>query len=221
MLSIAIASCLNSEERKEYLDRCIKNISELFKNKNIEILIGFDKYGKEIDGAKCYTHNNGMGHSWNWAIEEAKNDFILQIEDDWIVEIAQGNMENMPTEESFFNHLNNRIDILREFGGIYRFTSVDNEHWSSGKTIRKKNDYEYIELNRPKKFNENTWDMYYYSNQPHLKTKSFIKNVGKYIENSPPHIVEIDMCKKYYNSGQRVFMSNFFTLVHIGVKSAR
>jgi len=162
-----------------------------------------------------------MGHSWNWCIENATNDIILQTEDDWVIEIGGRNMERVPDKNSFFYHLNNRIKVIEEYGGMFKFTNIDDKFWTSGKTVRSLNGYNFKELNKPKTFMLNTWDMFIYSNQPHLKKKDFHKKVGFYLENVSVPEVEIDMCKKVYNSNERVFLNSFFTLVHIGFASSR
>jgi hypothetical protein len=220
MISIAICSCLNHKEREEYLKRVIDNLHEIFDN-DVEILIGFDKYGKEIDGAKCYIHEKGMGHSWNWSIKNASFENILQIEDDWVIEIGGRNEDNLPDKEQFFYYLNNRISVLDKLGGIFRFTYTDDKFWSPGKTKHILDEFEFIEANRPGRFIVGTWDIYLYTNQPHMKKKSLHDKVGYYLENAPPHEVEIDMCRKFFISKERSFMNPFFTFVHIGEKQSR
>lgn len=219
-VSIVICSCLNKPARVEYLDKCVENINQVF-GPDMDILIAFDKYGKEIDGARCYTHDHGMGHGWNWGIKNAKNDLILQIEDDWIVEIGGNNEKEIPTLERFYYHLGNRIKVVNQFGGIFKFTFINDEYYPSGKTPQEYEGYNFLEYNRPQSYVNNTWDMYYYANQPHLKKKKLHDKVGYYLEDAPPEKVEIDMCKKYYDSGERVFACPFFTFIHIGFQSAR
>ena len=221
MISICIASCLNYPERNKYLEKVIKSCKTCFSSYELEFLIGFDKYGTEIDGTKCYTHNKGLGHSWNWCIQNASYDLILQIEDDWKVEIGNGNIGNIDSKEDFMNHVNNRIDIINEYGGIYKFTNIDDKFWSNGKTEREFNGYKFKELNKPDKYKPNTWDMYLYSNQPHLKNKNLHDKVGYFKENVCPAKVEIDMCEQFFKSNERVFLSPFFTFVHIGVVQSR
>ena len=218
MISIAIASCLNKPERKEYLLRQIDKINEVFDGKNVEILIGFDKFGCEIDGAKCYTHEKGMGHSWNWCIKNSSFDYILQTEDDWVIEL---NQERLGSKEIFLEYLQNRMKVLDKFGGIFRFTNTDDQFWSSGKTKLVLDEFEFKEANRPDSYRTNTWDMFLYTNQPHLKKKSLHEKVGYYKENVLVPEVEIDMCEKYFNSGEKSFMNSFFTMIHIGVEQAR
>ena len=218
MISIAIASCLNKPERKEYLLRQIDKINEVFDGKDVEILIGFDKYGEEIDGAKCYTHERGLGHSWNWCIQNASFDNVLQVEDDWVIEL---NQERLGSKEIFLEYLQNRIKVIDKFGGIFRFTNTDDKFWSPGKTKHVLDGYNFVEANRPSVYKMNTWDMFLYTNQPHLKKKSLHDKVGYYKENVPVHEVEIDMCKKYFDSGEKSFMNDFFTIVHIGQAQAR
>jgi hypothetical protein len=218
MISVAIASCLNKPERKEYLQRQIEILRSVFEDKNIEILIGFDKYGCEIDGAKCYTHEKGLGHSWNWCLENASFENVLQSEDDWVIEL---NQERLGSKEKFIEYVENRIKVLDKFGGIFRFTNTDDQFWSPGKTKHILDEYEFLEANRPSSFKMNTWEMFYYSNQPHMKHKDLHKKVGLYKENAPAHEVEIDMCEKFFNSGERSFLNGFFALVHIGHEQSR
>lgn len=218
-ISVVIASCLNKPEREGYLK---KSIESIYKNmKNFEIIVCFDKYGKDIDGVKCYTHDKGMGHSWNSGIRNAENNLILQIEDDWVLEVGGRNEKNIPNRESFFYHLENRINIVEKSDGLFKFTNIDDEFWPPGKIKHDFDGYKCKELRRPLTFNPLSWDMYIYSNQPHLKKKSFHEDVGYYVENCPPSIVEIDMCKKVFNSNKNIFLSDFFTFVHIGVARSR
>ena len=221
MLSVCICSCINRPERGDYLKRCVDSLNDVFSDRGIEILIGFDKYGTEVDGAKCYTHENGMGHSWNWAMENASFEDILQIEDDWIIQIAGPNIENLPEKKDFFHYLDNRISVLNKFGGIFRFTCTDDKFWKPGKTKHTLNGFDFIEANRPDEFRMGTWDMYLYTNQPHMKKKDLHESVGYYKENAPAHEVEIDMCRKFHASGKKVFMNPFFTLIHIGEVQSR
>ena len=220
MVSVIICSCLNKPERLEYLDRCVKNIKYIFDN-NVEILIAFDKHGMEIEDTVCYTHNKGMGHSWNWGIQNAKNDYILQIEDDWVIEIGGANQENLPTKESFFHHLENRIKVLEKNDGFFKFTHLGDDIYKTGKTELDMDGYKFLEWKKSEKFMLNTWEIYRYSNQPHLKKKSFHDDIGYYLENEPPHKVEVDMCYKLHLSDKRVYSCPFFTFVHIGRESSR
>ena len=220
MLSIVVCSCLNKPEREDYLKRNLDKIYEVFQNSGIpfEILIGFDKYGKDIDGARCLTHDKGMGHSWNWGIKNAQYDYILQTEDDWAIKTDQ---DRVPDIETFLYLLKKRMQVIDKYNGIFRFTYTDDEFWSSGKKQMNDFDYDFLELNKPKEYKNFTWDMYYYTNHPHLKKKNLHEKVGYYLENEPPHMVEIDMCEKYFNSGERTFVSPFFTIVHIGSVQSR
>jgi glycosyltransferase involved in cell wall biosynthesis len=221
MISVAICSCLNHEEREEYLKKLIDSIHSLFDD-DVEILIGFDKFGKEIDGARCHIHEKGMGHSWNWCLQNASSDYILQTEDDWEILIGGANIENLPDKNSFFHYLENRMLVLDESEGIFRFTNTADEFWKPGKTKRVLDGgFEYLEANRPELFKMNTWDMFLYTNQPHLKKKGLHEKVGYYLENAPPHEVETDMCQKFIENGGRSFMNPFFTMVHIGEKQSR
>ncbi len=219
-VSIVICSCLNKPERLEYLNECISNIKKLL-GENVDILIGFDKHGTEIEGAKCYTHNKGMGHGFNWGIQNAKNEYILQIEDDWIIEIGGGNERFLPNLDALHYHISNRIKILEKYDGIFKFTHLGDDHYKSGKVELNFEDYKFLEWNKPEEYKINTWDIFRYSNQPHLKRKNLHEEIGWYKEEVPPHEVEEDMCRKLQLSDKRVFSCPFFTFIHIGTESSR
>ena len=211
-LSVVIASCLNKPEREEYLYKSIESIRKYF-GKDIEILIGFDKYGREIENTKCYIHDKGIGHSWNWGIKESKNEIILQTEDDWI-------MSN--NDISFImENFEKRIEVIKNNGGMFQLDFINGirlDSWKDGFKEFNEFDYKFYELNKPS-LPISWWTdyrAYYYSNHPQLKIKSFIEKVGKYLEFSPPHEVEVNMCQKYHKSGERVFFSKFDTFIHIG-----
>lgn len=211
-ISIVMSSCLNKEIRKEYLTRSIKSIRENLGN-DIEILIGFDKFGDTIDGCKCYTHEKGLGHSFNWGISNAKNDFVLQTEDDWIIGVDK---------DIFVNDLKNKIKILNEFGGFFKFTNLDDKEYRAGKKQLEYNKYEFLEWNKTNRFMFGTNNMYRYSNQPHIKKRNFHDDIKHYyVENKPPNVVELDMCYKFQISNNRVFSYPSSIFLHIGDESSR
>ena len=216
-ISVVISSCLNRPEREGYLQRCIENIKETMGD--VEILIGFDRYGKEIDGAKCYTHEMGLGHSWNWGIQNASNEFILQMEDDWTIVFKKGHVESLRED------IIEKIPILKKFDGIYRFGNLcsDNAPWYNGYLTLNIDGREIYELKRMDSYKHNDFSMYYYSNQPHFKKKDIHSKIGYYKENEPPHAVESHMCENYYMSSKKVFFSpsDSFDFVHIGQARSR
>ena len=51
---------------------------------DVEMLVGFDQHGCQLDDSIISkTHNRGMGYSWNWGIQNATREFVIQMEDDW------------------------------------------------------------------------------------------------------------------------------------------
>jgi glycosyltransferase involved in cell wall biosynthesis len=216
--SIIYCSCLIKKHREEYLRKSIKSIRNVFPDK--EILIAFDKEGTEIDGTICYTHNKGMGHSFNWGIKESSNDFILQLEDDWDLLYDP---KNNPDDKSFIDQFCHHLNVIEKHGGIYRLVNMDNGWWESGSIELFEYGMHFKELNRPLTGTDPDRSLqgYFYANHPHFKKKDFHDKIGYYLEESPPDRVEIDMCKKYLNSEERVFFSPFNTFYHIGYESAR
>jgi len=216
-ISIAIASCLNNPERKEYLLRTIESLKTFLGD--VEILVAFDKYGIDIKDIKCYTHNRGLGHSFNWGIMNASNPYILQMEDDWIIN------EQINKEEIIYD-LNKQIEVINKNGGIFKLDFpplVKENKWDSGYKDLKELDYVFFELK--KSSSEIKWfldyNSYFYSNHPHLKKKSIVESVGLFSENVPPPEVEIYMCKKYHESKERIFFIKKDIFIHIGEVRSR
>lgn len=216
MFSIVICSCLNNLERKNYLLKVYSSLRKVFPD--VEVLIAFDKTGDEIEGAKCYTHNHGMGHSFNWGIENASNEFIFQMEDDWNIIYDKNNIN----EETFRDKVFKRIEVIKEYGGIFRFTNLNPLWWNGTFKEMNQNDYKFLEANRcEKKDYYSGYNRYLYCNHPQLKHKDFHKKIGYYTEDCPPATVEIDMCEKFYNSTEPMFLEPFNVFGHIGVIQSR
>lgn len=221
MISIIISSCLNKPERKEYLKDVLIEFKRIIPY--AEILVAFDKYGEKMECVdKSIVHNNGLGYSWNWGIKEAKNDFILQTEDDWILKF-DGDCENKEcnNSESFLDILKKRINVVEKYGGIYKFDNMDVDWWKAGNSETDCDGYKFFELNKPIKYVHNNLSMYYYSNHPHLKSKKLHEKIGYYLEGMAPHFVEEEMCKRYYFSGEKIFFSKYKVFEHLGHVSAR
>jgi len=221
MISVVIASCLNKPERFDYLTRTVESIVE-----NIpfaEILIGFDKnICIQMDGIVSHCHNEGLGHSWNWGLENSSYDYVLQIEDDWTISFS----ENCKDKESLEYHIKKRISILERFGGIYKFDfppNIKGNKWSPGFKTICFNHYDFFEQMKEESI-KNWWTnplIYFYTNRPHLKNKKIHKKIGLYEENVPPPNVEVPFCEKYLESKERVFYSDFDVFKHIGEVQSR
>jgi len=215
-LSVVIASCLNKPEREEYLHKSIESIRKYFGN-DIEILIGFDKYGKEIENTKCYIHDKGIGHSWNWGIKESKNEIILQTEDDWIIK------EDINNDESFIKSIINRSKIVKMEQCIYELFYGK---WRESLGYKKKeiDGYKFYEAIRPDKYPIDPWtnrNIYFYTNHPQIKLKKTHEEIGWYKENCSPPEVEVDMCEKYFYSKKSLFFSKENIFFHIGKEKSR
>lgn len=197
-LSIIISSYLGFKERLNILEKVVENLRKYFPKS--EIIVLFDKLGVDsVKGVnKCITHKNGLGYSWNHGIEIAKNNYILQTEDDWEIKnfINKDTIDKLITQS--FELLNDdkveciRIDaaMFDKIGGsiCYPLGYQKLEH----------NNIEYWIYNIPTEedVKKNGWLKYYFCNHPHLKLKSKI-NSFKYIENERPNIVETDACKQW------------------------
>lgn len=228
MISIIMASCLNSPEREEYLEITLDSLrkSLLKAFPDAEIIIAFGTYGKEVDGCRCYTHcDHGLGHSYNWGIKNAKYEWILQLEDDWRYRLNDPGPECI-SPEVLRAYILNYMDVLRLHGGVFHLNDRDCSHhtWykAGDRAMMLENGFIYRELNRP--ITEPNWrhdlNMYYYNNGPQLKHRSLHDLVGWYDEDTKPPYVEENMCKTYYDSGQRVFFNNVWMFGHIGKKKA-
>jgi glycosyltransferase involved in cell wall biosynthesis len=211
--SVVIASCLNKPERENYLIKTVEAIRKAFPK--VEILIAFDKKGKTIPGCRCYTHNKGLGHSFNWGMKNASNDLILQMEDDWIV------------REELVNNIQTWLKIVSTQGGHLRLTHPIPREWIPGKTEKKIDDTVYYELNKPripehwKYIDVNNWNIYYYCNHPHVKNRKIHDRIGYYAEGVSVPEVEIDMCIKYLKGNEPTFLSTNWEVTHIGNVSSQ
>lgn len=213
-LTIIVSSCLVKEIRLEYLKKTIISLRKIFVDSFI--VVCFDKKGIEkmenVD--VCITHDKGLGYSFNYG-SLCKNDLILQIEDDWLLtdELSPNNVEKI---------LDEIYAILLESKSIVSITYDPSttkigeyNSWPIGcKTVD--SPFPHIEKNRPTdmEISTNPWLIYYYSNWPHFKLKSFYSDLP-YVENIDVPQVEITMCKKFIKSGYTYkFYKHFF--YHIG-----
>ena len=225
-ISVCIASCLIHKDREVYLDRCISSIKRDFPN--AEYLIAFDKKGKDIPGCKTYTHEKGLGHSWNWAITEAKNNLILQTEDDWVTEAdflghgfgelaAKAELAMKMTEEDPL--LITRLDNV---------TNADMVKWyyPGWKEIGKYNFYQertMVEMNKCRISEIGTgFNQYFYCNRPQFKDVRFHQLIGWYPEGITVPNVEISMGRHILMTPRtRVVAYNHNSFVHIGDTQVR
>lgn len=221
MISVCIASCLIHYEREVYLDKCVTSIRKEFPD--AEILIAFDKVGKGVPGCKSYVHQKGLGHSWNWGMQEAKNDIILQTEDDWVTEAdflghgygelaaKAGRAQFMSTQDPL---LITRLDNV---------TNADMVKWyyPGWKEIGKYNDYQprtMVEMNKCRiEEVTNGFNQYFYCNRPQFKNRKVHEAIGWYPEDVTVPNVEIVMGRRFIAyPGTRVVAYNHNSFVHVG-----
>jgi hypothetical protein len=216
-LSVVIASCLVKKIRENYLERTIACLRHELPG--AEILVAFDKVGKDhLDGCQCYTHNCGLGGSFNWGLTHATHDIVLQMEDDWLLETG------------IAPQLYTWIRLVRQHSGIFSLMARDPAIWRPGTIQQAYEDRPYLILNKPRVPDhwpvptEWNWNIYFYSNHPHLKQRRLHLDpdlLGPYIENQPPDRVEINMCHRYLNSIQPVFTVSKNVVRHIGDMTSR
>jgi hypothetical protein len=198
-----IVSCLIKHERFIYLKETIAGIKKMFGDSCDEIIVLFDKIGidKMVGVNKCITHNNGLGFSFNEGLKQAKNELILQIEDDWVPNYIFKHFEQGIHKMAY--------DIMKQKKGVVRLypdpihskPDPNINGWILGVKIWNKPCF-HLELVKPKKeeINKHWLYSYYYTNCPQFKLKSFVEDIGYYKENCSPVEVEQDISRKFLNS---------------------
>jgi len=191
-ISIVISSNLQNKEYLGVLTKTIQNLRNYLPNS--EIIIGFNKEGiPSVDGADLvFTHNQGIGYSRNHGIEIAKNNLILQLEDNWIIDNVNG--------PEFYKIISKAVTILsKDQKSIIR---LDNGYKKYPLNYNTHNNFiTYYSYNLP---NQDDIDnhIHIYSVYPHLKLKKFAQEF-KYLENIGPLEVESkysqEWCKSKYN----------------------
>ena len=126
--------------------------------------------------------NNGLGANSNKGIQNACGEYILQIQDDWIL---NGNP----------NYLYFGIKIFEEYNDIalIRYRLGREFNYSEIRTCT----MPYIKVKILSR--DNREELFLYSDNPHLKKASFHHLLGPYLEGKKMELTEIDMCKKFLN----------------------
>lgn len=210
-----IVSCLVKHIRLEYLKLTIKGIRDFFGDACDEIIVLFDKVGidKMVGVDLCITHNNGLGYSFNEGLTLAKNELVLQIEDDWVPHPLFKNVEH--------GIHNLAYDILKKKKGIVRLYQdpIHSKHIPGSQLgVKVCTDpcyhLEIIKADKNDMYDHKKYG-YYYSNAPQFKLKSFLSDIGKYLESSRPPLVERDIAKKFLASDDyRIFyIFSFFCMI--------
>jgi len=215
-ISVCIAGAFLIPSRRQYLEIGLSSIVHCLPG--AEILIGLDGdvyppnlWEKQFNAdVKIKVHNMGLGYSWNWAYEQSTREYILHTEEDWAI----------LNQNDFEIAFQNAIKVIDEHGGIFRFDNGCQSYWKYGWKNKKIDNFKYYELNRPP--NMNGFNLYYYSNRPHLKKSDLNKKLGiSYPIQSVPPVVESSMCKQYWEKGKKVFCLDNSVIRHIGKESIR
>lgn len=215
-ISVCIAGCLLIPERIEYMEKSISSFVRFLPK--AEYWLGLDRGIGVPDGwldqfpvdINVNVHNRGLGHSWNWGYKNATKKFILHSEEDWAVLEPQ----------NFQKIFSGAMDVVDKHDGIFRFDNMCQDFWKPGWTPQREGEFDYFQLNRPP--NLNGWNLYYYSNRPHLRRNGLSGRLGLWNpENVPPPDVETQMCRDYYGTNQPVNFFNRTLIGHIGTESIR
>lgn len=215
-ISVVIASCLINQGKFSCLINSINSIRTF--SQNSEIIIGFDKTGpndlqlKELsvyDNLSHFTHNRGLGYTFNHGNKLAKNDIILQTEDDWIIRNRY-----LTTPNEFKTLLFKATQVLNKHdnscvrldGGMFDEIGGSNGYplgWNKHRLTETCKYYSYVLPTRTQ-MEENIWLHYAFCNHPHLKLKKITVN-NPYPENVSPAIVENDYSVNWILNKYNVF----------------
>lgn len=224
MITIAIASCLVKPEREAYLMQSIDSIRKEFPDG--EFLVAFDKVGKEIPGCKTYVHQLGLGHSWNWCLQNAKHDLVLQTEDDWQTEAAfLGHGFGELREKSYRVQQWHKEDpnIIVRLDNVANPDMIKWYHPGWNRIGTDGHNREMLELNKcaPRDIGRG-FNQYFYCNRPQFKHKDLHKTVGWYPEQVTVPTVELEMGRTMILAPKtRVLAYNHNSFVHVGTIQAR
>jgi len=150
--------------------------------------------------------NQGLGANTNKGLKAAKGKYILQLQDDWIL-----------TQKSLYLQyaivildMQSTIGLVRfRLGNVYDYAQEMNTHYGT-------DSFNYKILS---KIQSNTiLSNFLYSDNPHLKRNDFHTKIGYYQEDCRMEVMELDMCKKFNNSGWDVAIIDSMEEVffHIG-----
>lgn len=200
-ISVIISSCLVNYNKIKCLFEVLRNIN--FYLPNSEIIIGFDKKGpneqdietiNKFKNIYYFEHDKGLGYSFNKGNEIAKNEYILQTEDDWIIQNPL-----LKTYEDFKNLLSKCIKILeidesscvRLDGGMFDEIGGSMGYPLGYQKLNFNNDFFYYKYNLPtdEQMKENNWLKYAFCNHPHLKKREITIKLP-YPENVDPGFLE-------------------------------
>lgn len=228
MLSILIAGCLKDPARVKYMDQTIASLRADFPE--ADYLIGLDNTNDSVAAAtadrypfaRVKSHTQGLGHSWNWGLQEARHDMILQTEEDWMTEGAWSGRPSDLKEK-----VKTAMDVCgQDPGTFFRFDNMIQPHNdgrilsaglcpNTGKPL-------YTLAKPPLADWYKGFNMYFYSNRPQIKSKRFHDLVGLYPERVTVPNVEVLMCKAVlFAQNTKVIFWDHNTFIHIGDVSVR
>lgn len=215
-ISVVISSCLLIDGKFTCLLKVLDNITYFLPAS--EIIIGFDKKGpneyqenilEKYNKLFYFTHNKGLGHTFNYGNQIANYEIILQIEDDWII-------DNKYINESgeFTNLLYRGFLILNKYktccvrldGGMFDEIGGSNGYPLGWKTYKYNDEFHYYEFNLPteRQMELNFWLHYAFCNHPHLKFKTITLS-HNYPENVNPSILENSYSVKWILNEYNIF----------------
>lgn len=153
----------------------------------------FDKF--------CFAEkNSGLGANTNMGLAAAEGDYILQLQDDW----------RCVAEPEFLNDALTLFKAHPEVGFI-KLTDRQNGLKYSTKTVLGIGDVRFYEHRGEK-------EKFYYSDNPHLKTRRFVEALGPYKESRYMQRTELNMRDRFLHQDEQfaAFMEKHNAFVHIG-----
>lgn len=180
-----------SYNRVELLKRTFEEFRRHCDYPNLELILSDDASSPRqraamlrmgFDNFIFSSRNEKMGANINKGIQAARGEYILHLEDDW-----ECRAENA-------DFIAQAVEIMKIYPdvGCVRFNFIDfpNYEIREGPTGRKVRVY----------FNSqpaSKQSIYVYSNNPHLKRRSFHEDVGWFIEGEPVGITEDAFCRLF------------------------
>lgn len=152
--------------------------------------------------------NSGLGANCNNGIKACLNDYILQVQDDWLVTSGPGSFVQALKYFELFPILG-----ILQLNEVYCDVGFSKTKVDSSELYLYKNDH----LPWKRKC-----DLRPYSDQPHIKRKKFHFDMGGYLENAPMTMCELDFKMRVANqSSWRVGMVSYAPMFeHIGVSES-
>lgn len=179
-----------SYNRTELLKRTLDAFRKHCTYTNLELILSDDGSSKSEREARFQMgfdrlifagSNEGMGANINKGIQAAGGEYIMHLEDDWICQERTDFIEQA-VEIMEANHDIGYVKFNPSNLPVY-----DVRKGPRGQSIR------VISNQQP----DSAHSIYVYSNNPHLKRKSFHHSVGWFIEGQPVGITEDNFCRLF------------------------